>query len=477
MSFTDFWFYPKTAVLLVILLIVQALFRRRATVANTLSKLLLLAYSFYTLIFYNWQFAVYLGGVVLITYVAAILVDHFEKNVKKRTMVLSIVLLLLILGIFKYLNFFAGSFARVAGLAWTDLNIVLPLGISFYIFSAISYIVDVYWGLLPADRNLLNVALFLAFFPKLTCGPIVKGRDFLPQLQQYRHITRAGFEQGIQIFAFGLFKKMVLADHLGVFVDDVFRVPVAYNTGSIIWSALSYSLQIYFDFSGYSDMAVGLSKILGYELPRNFNLPYIAHDVSDFWGRWHISLSDWFKTYVYIPLGGSRKGKGRTYFNLFIVMLLSGLWHGAGWTFIAWGGFYGAWNCIHRLLNTPCESDWDSGCTRNIRTCFPVVGGFPGVILPQRCTDVCRDVYGTYRSQPALLLDFLCNRDTDICRAYCRAQGRTNGEFFRQYRWILSDSGSALGQGPDVVLYLVRVDYYSWLFWEDIFHLRPILKS
>lgn len=352
MSFTDFWFYPKTAVLLVILLIVQALFRRRATVANTLSKLLLLAYSFYTLIFYNWQFAVYLGGVVLITYVAAILVDHFEKNVKKRTMVLSIVLLLLILGIFKYLNFFAGSFARVAGLAWTDLNIVLPLGISFYIFSAISYIVDVYWGLLPADRNLLNVALFLAFFPKLTCGPIVKGRDFLPQLQQYRHITRAGFEQGIQIFAFGLFKKMVLADHLGVFVDDVFRVPVAYNTGSIIWSALSYSLQIYFDFSGYSDMAVGLSKILGYELPRNFNLPYIAHDVSDFWGRWHISLSDWFKTYVYIPLGGSRKGKGRTYFNLFIVMLLSGLWHGAGWTFIAWGGFYGAWNCIHRLLKT-----------------------------------------------------------------------------------------------------------------------------
>lgn len=352
MSFTDFWFYPKTAVFLLLLVFIQLAFRRRETIAGTLSKLLLLGYCFYTLFYYNWRFAACLTAVILITYVSAILVERAQENAQRPVMVVSIVILLVILGFFKYLNFFAGTFAHAVEMTWTDLNIVLPLGISFYIFSAISYLVDVYWGLITADQNILNVALFLAFFPKLVCGPIVKGRDFMPQLRQYRRMTWESFCAGIQIFVFGLFKKIVIADHLGVFVDDVFRVPVAYNTGTVIWAALSYSLQIYFDFSGYSDMAVGLAKMLGYELKPNFNLPYIATDVSDFWSRWHISLSDWFKEYVYFPLGGSRKGAVRTYFNLFIVMLISGLWHGAGWTFIAWGALYGLWNCVHRLLKT-----------------------------------------------------------------------------------------------------------------------------
>lgn len=362
MSFTDFWFYPKTAALLLIVLLVQVLFRKRTTVANTLSKLLLLAYSFYTLVYYNWQFAVCLGGVILITYVAAILVDRFENNVKKRTMVISIVVLLVILGVFKYLNFFAGSFARAAGLSWTDLNIVLPLGISFYVFSAISYIVDVYWGLLPADRNLLNVSLFLAFFPKLVCGPIVKGRNFIPQLQQYRRITLTGFEQGIQIFVFGLFKKMVLADHIAVFVDDVYRTPVAYNTPTVWFAVFSYFLQLYFDFSGYSDMAIGLFRILGYDVEPNFNLPFISTNNTEFWNRWHISLGSWMTEYVFNPIALSWKRRLAdkpkeirrryknvpTYFAAFVTFLLVGVWHGAGWTFVIFGLLHGGtWIAQH----------------------------------------------------------------------------------------------------------------------------------
>lgn len=184
----------------------------------------------------------------------------------------------------------------------------------------------------------------------MTAGPIVRGKEFLPQVHGYKGITKQGFEEGIQIFCFGLFKKMVIADHLGVFVDDVFHAPVAFNTGTVIWAALSYSLQIYFDFSGYSDMVIGISKICGFDFSANFNLPYVATDVSDFWKRWHISLSSWLKDYLYIPLGGSRKGETRTYLNLLIVMFVSGLWHGAGWTFILWGVLYGVWNCIHRAL-------------------------------------------------------------------------------------------------------------------------------
>lgn len=231
------------------------------------------------------------------------------------------------------------------------MKIILPLGISFYIFSAISYIVDVYWGLFPADRNLLNVALFVAFFPKLVCGPIVKGRDFMPQLQKYRHITRTGFEQGIQIFAFGLFKKMVLADHIAVFVDDVYRTPVAYNTPTVWFAVFSYFLQLYFDFSGYSDMAIGLFKILGYDVEPNFNLPFVSTTISEFWNRWHISLGSWMTEYVFNPIAVSMKRSlakkskevRKKYKNLpsyaaaLVTFLIVGFWHGAGWTFILFG--------------------------------------------------------------------------------------------------------------------------------------------
>jgi alginate O-acetyltransferase complex protein AlgI len=257
---------------------------------------------------------------------------------------------IVMLGYFKYTNFFIAEFASIFGQDTVVLNIILPLGISFYTFSGIAYIIDVYRGEYEARSNPLDIALYIAFFAKITAGPIVRGKEFFPQLKNYRGIDASAFAEGIQIFVFGLFKKIVLADHLGVFVDDVFFAPSAFNTGTVILAAISYSLQIYFDFSGYSDMAIGIAKICGFDFKPNFNLPYIAKGMSDFWKRWHISLSSWFQDYLYIPLGGSRKGNVRTYINLILVMAVSGLWHGAGLTFIVWGVLHGIGSCITRLI-------------------------------------------------------------------------------------------------------------------------------
>lgn len=272
--------------------------------------------------------------------------------------------------LFKYAGFFVNSVRYVAGMDSVTIDIILPLGISFYTFSALSYLIDIYRGDYHAERNILYVILFIVFFPKLTAGPIVRGRDFFKQVRNYRGIEKASLLEGVQIFSFGLFKKIVLADHLGVFVDDVFYAPNAYDTFTVVLGVISYSLQIYFDFSGYSDMAIGISKALGFDFKPNFNLPYMASGMSDFWRRWHISLSSWFKDYVYIPLGGNRKGVARTYLNIIIVMLLSGLWHGAGWTFIAWGALHAVASCLEKLLKKYLDG---LGAVVNIVLTFVVV--------------------------------------------------------------------------------------------------------
>ncbi len=263
-----------------------------------------------------------------------------------------IVMLLGILGYFKYTNFFINSVNEIFGTGLDKTKIILPLGISFYIFSAISYVIDVYRGTCSAEKNILDFGLYIFFFPKIIAGPIIRWTDFKPQIKAYRGINVIALSEGIQIFIFGLFKKNVLADHLGVFVDDVFKAPMAFTTGTVILSAISYSLQIYLDFSGYSDMAIGLAKIFGFDFKLNFNLPYFARSFSDFWERWHISLSSWFRDYLYIPLGGSRRGKKRTINNLFVVMIISGLWHGAGWTFIIWGGLHGLASCVGKVTSS-----------------------------------------------------------------------------------------------------------------------------
>jgi len=346
MTLNSFSFIIYFSVVVLLMAFFQLL-RKKSVIASAAQLLFLVVFSYYFLWKTDWRFCVCVVAVTLLTYFIGILI---EKTQNLKILIAGVVILILFLGYFKYTNFFVNSFRTIVGMDSVTINIILPIGISFYTFSALSYLIDVYRGDYPAEKNILHFALYICFFPKLTAGPIVRGKDFLPQVKTYRGITWDAFMAGIQIFVLGLFKKIVLADHLGVFVDDVFRVPTAFNTGTVVLAVISYSLQIYFDFSGYSDMAIGISKILGFDFKPNFNLPYISQNFSEFWKRWHISLSSWFQDYLYIPIGGSRKGAARTYINLMIVMLISGLWHGAGWTYVAWGALCGMACCVNKAL-------------------------------------------------------------------------------------------------------------------------------
>ena len=250
---------------------------------------LLLAASYAFIIYADYRFALAIGALTIITWL-------FAK--KEKLIPLGIILTILSLGFFKYTNFFIESFAKLFGNDFTALNLIVPLGVSFYTFSAISYMADVKRGKVKAE-NLFYVALYLSFFPKLTSGPIQRSGDFFVQAHSDRTIGAESFKTGIQIFVFGLFKKIVLADRLSVFVNQVYATPKAFGSFTVLLAVIAYSFQIYFDFSGYSDMAIGIAKILGFDLPRNFNLPYVAHNVTELWKRWHISLSSWLMEYLY----------------------------------------------------------------------------------------------------------------------------------------------------------------------------------
>lgn len=227
----------------------------------------------------------------------------------------------------------------------------MPLGLSFFTFSAISYLVDVKRKKIPA-RKLSDVVLYLSFFPKLTSGPIQRSKDFFEQADQRRIVGWETFSEGIQIFAFGLFKKIVLADRLSVFVNQVYATPRVFGSITVFMAVIAYSLQIYFDFSGYSDMAIGVARIIGFKLDQNFNLPYLSRNVTEFWKRWHITLSSWLQDYLYISMGGNRKGKIRTDINLILTMVIGGFWHGADWTYVAWGLMHGIGLVVHRAWVT-----------------------------------------------------------------------------------------------------------------------------
>ena len=228
-------------------------------------------------------------------------------------------------------------------------EIGLPIGISFYIFQAMSYMIDVYRGRITARERFRDVSLYISFFPQLVAGPIVRAQDFMPQLDRDMELTADNLYKGLQIFLWGLFKKVVVADRLAVCVDAVWASPGVYSTASVWCAAISYMLQILCDFSGYSDMAIGIARMFGFYFPVNFDLPYISQNPTDFWRRWHISLSTWLRDYLYIPMGGNRKGEVHTYVNLMLTMLLGGLWHGANWTFVVWGGCHGAALVAHKL--------------------------------------------------------------------------------------------------------------------------------
>lgn len=263
-----------------------------------------------------------------------------KTSLKKVIYVGTIILNLLLLGYWKYLNFFGQIVSGLTGIKLEIPEIALPIGISFFTFQGLSYVIDVYRKTVPVQRKLINVGLYIAFFPQLIAGPIVRYSDINYQIEGRQH-QAVFFVRGIRQFTVGLAKKAILANSLAVNADAIFSIPHSQNTPGVAWiGAISYFFQIYFDFSGYSDMAIGLGKMFGFDIPINFNYPYISESIAEFWRRWHISLGVWLRDYIYIPLGGSRKGKKRKLLNTWIVFGISGLWHGANWTFIVWGFYY-----------------------------------------------------------------------------------------------------------------------------------------
>ena len=301
-----------------------------------------------SLIFYGWGGPRYL---LLVLLTALLCYAAGERTALKKLSVGVFVLITLgILGYFKYYNFFAATAGRLAGKELFPLrDIVLPLGISFYTFQAISYVVDVYRGKSPAQKNLFHMALYLFLFPQILSGPIIKYHQVAGQLTNRNETISMQF-YGIKRFVYGLAKKVLLANTFGQSVDYIMGVPSGQMGTLTAWLAvILYTLQIYYDFSGYSDMAIGLGRIFGFYYEENFNYPYLSSSITEFWRRWHISLSTWFRDYLYIPLGGNRKGLGRTCVNLFIVFLATGLWHGASMTFIIWGIYHGIFILSERL--------------------------------------------------------------------------------------------------------------------------------
>jgi len=268
---------------------------------------------------------------------------------RKLLLIFSIILNLGMLGYYKYTNFFLENFSHISGAKIQAFDIFLPIGISFFTFQAMSYVIDVYRKDFKPEYNILDFAFYISYFPQLVAGPIVRASLFLPQLKKKITINREQIGAGMFLIMQGLVKKAIIADYIARYNDMVFRMPYSYSGFENLMAVYGYTMQIYLDFSGYSDIAIGIGKMMGFDLGINFLKPYQAKNITDFWRRWHISLSSWLRDYLYIPLGGSKKGKLRTYINLFITMLLGGLWHGASWKFVVWGGMHGIGLAVNKL--------------------------------------------------------------------------------------------------------------------------------
>lgn len=309
-------------------------------------------------LFYGWWDWRFLGLLLLSTgadFILGLCLEHTHNEPdRKRLLYLSLAINLGLLGFFKYFNFFTGSFTAMAAQAGWQLNpftlrIILPVGISFYTFQSLSYTLDIYRRRIPATRDAVAFAAFVAFFPQLVAGPIERAGHLLPQFLQKRRFDYAWAASGCRLILWGLLKKVVIADNLAPVVECVFNNPGNQNTWTVILGTLCFAGQIYGDFSGYSDIAVGSARLLGFDLMQNFRTPYFAGSIREFWQRWHISLSTWFRDYVYIPLGGNKDGMARQVRNLLITFALSGLWHGANWTFVVWGLWHGTLAALETL--------------------------------------------------------------------------------------------------------------------------------
>ncbi len=316
---------------------------------------MLLIASYYFYMCYQAELIVLIFGTTLISWVASNRIEK-SQNVRERRfwLIATLVVCFGVLFFYKYFNFLAGSVTGLITLfggtpSPVALNLLLPVGVSFYTFQTLSYVIDVYRGDIKTERNFFFFALFVSFFPQLVAGPIERPQNLIPQLREPKPFRTDNAIKGAKHMIVGFFKKVVVADGIAVYVDAVYN-DLSIATGlSVLVATLLFAVQIYCDFSGYTDIAIGCSRVMGIRLMQNFDHPYMATSIKEFWARWHISLSSWFKDYLYIPLGGNRKGVARTYINLMIVFLASGLWHGAEWTFVIWGGIHGAYQCIGRL--------------------------------------------------------------------------------------------------------------------------------
>lgn len=327
---------------------------------KTTARLLFVsAFSYY---FYYKSSGLYffLLGIVTVTdFFLARRMSVTEEPYKRKLIVAaSLFVNLGLLCYFKYTNFFYEIFSPLWGGNFSPLDIFLPVGISFFTFQSLSYTIDVYRKDLRPLDNLLDYVFYVSFFPQLVAGPIVRAKDFIPQIRQPLFVSNEMFGRGVFFIIIGLFKKAVISDYISVnFVERIFDNPSLYSGVENLFGVYGYALQIYCDFSGYSDMAIGLALLLGFHFPMNFNSPYKSDSVTEFWHRWHISLSSWLRDYLYISLGGNRKGKIRTYINLIITMLLGGLWHGASWNFIVWGGLHGIALAVHKFFRNVLGRD------------------------------------------------------------------------------------------------------------------------
>ena len=308
---------------------------------------------------WNTKYALLIGISTLITYISGLIIGKCQRGWSKKLVVaLSFISNLGILVFYKYFDFILENINVVLGkcnmqLVSNPFDIILPVGISFYTFQALSYTVDVYRKEVEPEKNPLKYALFVSFFPQLVAGPIERSKNLLNQVKNIENIKVWNYDRvanGFILMVFGMFQKMVIADRVSIFVDAVYNNLHAVGTMETVFAVVGFSIQIYCDFAAYSTIAIGAAKVMGFELMENFDTPYFAASIKEFWRRWHISLSSWFKDYLYIPLGGNRKGKIRKYFNLMVTFLVSGLWHGASWNYVVWGGLHGIYQVFGEIL-------------------------------------------------------------------------------------------------------------------------------
>jgi len=317
---------------------------------------LLLAASCYFYMAFVPVYILILGFTIVVDYIAGIYIEKANGKKRKLYLICSLIANIGVLAVFKYYNFINDNISVLAGSLNLQNNIpylkmLLPIGLSFHTFQAMSYTIEVYRGNQKAERHFGIYSLYVMFYPQLVAGPIERPQNILPQMHIKHEFSYLNMVEGLKLMVWGFFKKLVVADRLSIYVDTVFPNPELHNGSTVVISAVFFAIQIYCDFSGYSDIAIGCARVMGFELMTNFRIPYFSKSISEFWSKWHISLSTWFRDYLYIPLGGNRVPKQRLYLNLFIVFMVSGLWHGASWSFIVWGFLHAVYQVLGLMLN------------------------------------------------------------------------------------------------------------------------------